>query len=41
MKLFSVHRVLKFKQNDWLRKYIDFNTNKRKSAANSFEKDFF
>ena len=41
MKLVSVHRILKFKQSDWLKKYIDFNTDKRKYAANSFEKDFF
>ena len=41
MKLVSVHRVLKFKQSDWLKKYIDFNTDKTKNAASSFEKDFF
>ena len=41
MKLVSVYRVLKFKQSDWLKKYIDFNTDKRKNAAKSFEKDFF
>ena len=35
-KLVSVHETLKFKQSDWLRKYIDFNTVKRKNAAKYF-----
>ena len=41
MKLTKIHRVLKFKQPDWMKKYVGFNTEKRKIAANYFEKDFF
>ena len=41
MKLTKIHRVLRFKQYDWMKRYIDFNTEKRTNAAKSFEKDFF
>ena len=33
--------MLKFKQSDWMKKHIDFNTEKRMNGANDFEKDFF
>ena len=41
LRLVKVHRALEFDQSRWLKKYIDFNNNKRKIAKNSFEKDFF
>ena len=41
MKLTKIHRVRKFEQSEWMKKYINFNTGKRTNAANSFEKDFF
>ena len=36
-KLMKTHRVLTFKQYDWMENYINFNTAKRTNAANSFE----
>ena len=41
MKLIKIHRILKFKQSNWLEKYINFNTDKRKNAGSSFESNFF
>lgn len=40
-KLRLQNQVLEFDQSPWLKKYIDFNTNKCKNAQNAFEKDFF
>ena len=41
LKLKNVHRVIKFNQEAWLKKYIDMNTELRKKASNDLEKDFF
>ena len=41
MKPAKIYRVLKFKQSNWMKKYIDCNTKKRMCATNDFEKDFF
>ena len=41
MKLIKIHKILKFKQSDWIKKYIEFNTDKGKNAKNEFEKSLF
>ena len=41
MKLNKIHKILKFKQCDWLKQFVDFNTDKRKNAADKFEESFF
>ena len=41
LQLTKIHKVLKFTQKDWLRPYIEFNTEKRKKSVSKFEKNFF
>ena len=41
MKVKKVNRGISFYQSPWMQPYISKNTELRKSAANSFEKDFF
>ena len=41
MKLTKIHSVQIFKQSDWMKKYIDFNPEKRMNAASDFDKYFF
>ena len=41
MRITAVHRGISFNQSPWMEPYIRKNTELRKAAANSFEKDFF
>ena len=40
MELKAVHRVIEFNQSPWLKQYIEFKTDQRKKAKNTFEKKF-
>ena len=41
LKLTKVHKVMSFKQDAFLKPYVEFNTKQRALAKNDFEKDFF
>ena len=40
MELTIIIRVLEFKQSDWMKKYINVNTEKIMNAANGLKKIF-
>ena len=41
MKLTKIHKILKFKQSNWLKEYVPFNTKKRQESTDEFNKGFF
>ena len=41
MKLRKIHRILKLKQSNRVRPYIDFNTKKTTISNNEADKNFF
>ena len=41
MKFKKIHRGIKFVESEWLKPYIEKNTNLRTKAENNFEKDFY
>ena len=41
LKITCIHRGIKFVESEWMKPYIDKNTNLRTKANNNFEKDFF
>ena len=41
MKFVKIHRILSFKQSDWLRTYVDFNAEKIKQSSDEFNKNLY
>ena len=41
LRVKKIHRIISFKQEPWLKKYIDFNTNERTKANSEFEKNLW
>ena len=41
MKLVKIHRILSFKQSNWIKFYADFNTEKKKQSNDEFNKNLY
>ena len=41
LKIKKIHRGIKFREEPWMRSYIELNTDLRTKGKNDFEKDFF
>ena len=41
MKLVKIHKILSFKQSNWLKSYVDFNTEKREQSSDEFNKNLY
>ena len=41
IKLIKIHRILSFKQKNWLRVFTDFNTKKRQESNDEFNKNLY
>ena len=41
LRVSKIHRIISFKQEPWLKKYIDFNTDERTKSNSDFEKDLW
>ena len=39
--LIKIHRILSFRQSNWFKKYVGFNTEKRKKSTDEFNKNLY